>query len=352
MQLRPKTFLITGSAGFIGFHLASRLLAEGHSVIGIDELIFRPDLNLSSRRNEILLKSVNYRFHKGNLSSLADLDMLLEQNAITAVFHFAGTSNVQASLENPHRCFKNNMDALTRLLENLRGLEYKPMLFFASSASVYGSSDVSPFHEGDAADRPLSMYAVSKRSAELMLHMYAHTYGIKSAVFRLFSVYGPWINPDLAPLKFIRNILDGTPLELLNNGEMLRDMVYIDDVVDGILGVYAATKKSSSPPFDIFNLGSGVTRSLTEITELLSRNLGRATSINLVPYRNGRDRTTHADIAKIQKCCGFDPKMPLEHGLKLLCDWYLREFPPISDKIDESVSSLSSLPSVALVGAP
>ena len=250
-----KTFLITGSAGFLGFHLASRLLEQGHIVLGIDKLIFYPIINLSNKRNEILLGNPNYHFFKADLCDWTELSSIFENHDITAVFHFAATSNVQASIDNPHTCFNNNMSATLRLLEGLRRLDHKPLFFLASSASVYGLSGESPFNERDAADTPISMYAVSKRSAELMFHMYANTYGIEGAVFRFFSVYGPWINPELAPLKFVRSILDGAPLQLLNNGDLWRDMVYIQDVIDGILGVFEVRSRSTAPQFNIFNLG-------------------------------------------------------------------------------------------------
>jgi UDP-glucuronate 4-epimerase len=324
--------LVTGAAGFIGFHLCRRLLARGDEVLGVDNLNDYYDVGLKQARLDLLRREKAFRFDKTDLADRAATQRLFSHDRFEAVVHLAAQAGVRYSLVNPLAYTDANLTGFSHVLEGCRGA--KPVhLVFASSSSVYGPNHKTPFSEHDAADHPGSFYAATKRANELMAHSYAHLYGIPSTGLRFFTVYGPWGRPDMAYFSFTESILAGRPIRVFNHGELERDFTYIDDIVEGVVRVIGApprpdpSRALSSPavspaPYRIYNIGNNRPVKLLEFVGLLERILGRKAALEFLPMQAGDMLRTCADVSDLHKAVGFRPDTPIESGLARFVEWY------------------------------
>jgi UDP-glucuronate 4-epimerase len=315
--------LVTGSAGFIGYHLSERLLAAGARVVGLDNLNDYYPVALKEARNARLRARPGYVFHHRGLEDKAFLAGLLGGEAFATVFHLAAQAGVRYSLDNPEAYLRSNVDGTLNLLEAARHAATKPHLLMASSSSVYGASERYPYREDDPADRPLALYGATKRANELMGHAYAHLFGLRVTMLRFFTVYGPWGRPDMALFKFVKAIVEGREIELYNGGDMVRDFTYVDDIVEGILRLDEARQKDGQPLFDVFNIGAARPRPLKEFVAAIEAGLGRKARVKLLPFQSGDVYKTHADVARLQTLCGYAPRTDVGEGVKRFVDWYL-----------------------------
>jgi UDP-glucuronate 4-epimerase len=327
--------LITGVAGFIGFHVASALLAAGEDVAGIDSISDYYDPQLKLCRLEILKKFENFCFYKGDIADKPFLDEVFRSAKSRYVINLAGQPGVRYSIDNPASYISANVVGFANILESCRQFEIEHLVY-ASSSGVYGSTAVSPYSERDATDHPMSLYAATKKSNEVMAHSYSHLFGLPTTGLRYFTVYGPWGRPDMATWKFTEAIHKGKKIELFNNGLMVRDFTYISDIVDGTIAALNSTPKStgaymkSSPdsgssysPFKIYNLAGGQPVELRYFVALLGRFLGQEFSSNFLPMQSGDMHTTSADISKAFSNLGFQPRFSIEEGLQNWVSWYL-----------------------------
>jgi UDP-glucuronate 4-epimerase len=318
-----STVLVTGSAGFIGYHLCARLLDAGVRVVGLDNLTDYYDVALKHARNERLSSRPGYEFLHHDVADRDYLCALLAREPFSTVFHLAAQAGVRYSVENPAAYIHSNVDGTLSLLEAARHAPKKPHLVIASSSSVYGSSDRYPYREDDPADRPLALYGATKRSGELMGHAYAHLFGLRVTMLRFFTVYGPWGRPDMALYKFVKAVVEDRELELYNGGDMVRDFTYVDDVVDGVLAIEAARRGGDQPGFDVFNLGAGQPRPLREFLAAIETALGRKARVKELPFQDGDVHKTHADIGKARGFCGYSPRFSVGEGVGRFVEWYL-----------------------------
>lgn len=311
------TYLVTGTAGFIGFHLAKELLKDpNNKVIGIDDLNEYYSRTLKDRRNDILKKNRNYEFIMCDIADFDKLSKALEGRKIDMIIHLAAQAGVRYSLENPWVYVKSNVMGTLNVFEIARRMKI-PKVVFASSSSVYGGTKKVPFSESDPVDNPISLYAATKKENELMAYTYSHLYGIKMIGLRFFTVYGEFGRPDMATFKFSSNILKGKDIEVFNYGNMERDFTYVSDIVDGII---AASKKDYS--YEIFNLGNSNPVKLGYFIELLEKNLGMEAKKKFLPMQPGDMLKTYADLTKSKKKLGYAPKVPIEEGLKRFSSWF------------------------------
>jgi UDP-glucuronate 4-epimerase len=317
-----NTYLITGSAGFIGYHLAERLLAQGHRVVGLDNLNDYYSVELKKARNARLEKAGAYAFHLTELADAKAVARIFEKHDFHTVFHLAAQAGVRYSLERPEAYLKSNIDGTLSVLEAARHARKKPQLLMASSSSVYGLSKRHPFREDDPVDTPISLYGVTKRSNELMGHSYAHLFDMRITMLRFFTVYGPWGRPDMALFKFVKAILAGEEIELYNNGEMVRDFTYVGDIVDGILGLAGKRQNAQLPAFDLFNIGCANARTLVEFVRAIETSLGRKAKVKYGPLQPGDVPKTYADVSKLTALTGYAPKTQIEDGVERFVKWY------------------------------
>jgi UDP-glucuronate 4-epimerase len=315
--------LVTGSAGFIGYHLAERLLRAGVEVVGLDNLNDYYPVALKEARNARLAAHRGYEFVKRDLEDHAFLEALLGQNAFSTVFHLAAQAGVRYSLDNPRAYLRSNIDGTLNLLEAARHAPTKPHLLMASSSSVYGTSEKYPYREDDAADRPVALYGATKRANELMGHAYAHLFGLRVTMLRFFTVYGPWGRPDMALFKFVKAIREGSEIELYNGGDMVRDFTYVDDIVEGILRLDEARKAEGQPLYDVFNIGAAEPRPLKEFVAAIEASLGRTARVKLLPFQSGDVYKTHADVSRLQALSGYAPQTSIKDGVARFVEWYL-----------------------------
>jgi len=342
--------LVTGTAGFIGFHLVKKLVLLGHSVTGIDNINDYYDPNLKYARlhqsginqKEILcgkkIKSASlpgYYFLKLDLTDRENIFSLFSEEKFDCVCNLAAQAGVRYSLENPYAYIDSNICGFLNILEACR-LNAVKHLVFASSSSVYGLNEKIPFSVTDTADHPVSLYAATKRSNELMAHTYSHLFNIPVTGLRFFTVYGPWGRPDMAYYKFARAIFDNRPIDVYNNGNMLRDFTYIDDIVEGILAAINKIPSSntqfsaaepvpsqSSAPFVLYNLGNNRPVKLTDFISSLEKALGRKAEKAYMGMQAGEVPVTMADIDATKSDLGWEPKTSIDEGLKLFADWFL-----------------------------
>lgn len=328
-----KRFLVTGAAGFIGFHICKRLLEDNIPVIGMDNLNFYYDPSLKKARLAILEGYRDFTFKCLDMADRKGMESLFEENDPQVVINLAAQAGVRYSVTNPHIFIDSNINGFLNVLE---GCRKKPVehLVFASSSSVYGLNRKMPFSEKDPADHPVSLYGATKKANELMAHSYSHLYGIPVTGLRFFSVYGPWGRPDMAYYKFTRAILQGDPIHLYNNGNMKRDFTYIDDVVEAVIrliGHPPETKadwdgtdiSSSSAPCRIFNVGNNDPVELERLVVILEDHLGRKAIKKLLPMQHGDVAITCADAGGLYRAVGFKPETTLEEGLGQFVEWYL-----------------------------
>jgi UDP-glucuronate 4-epimerase len=327
--------LVTGAAGFIGFHVAQRLLAAGRKVVGLDIVNDYYDPRLKEARLEILKRDPGFRFVKLDLTDRAGMKALFAEYRFPEVVHLAAQAGVRYSLDHPHAYVDANLEGFINVLEGCRHNACRHLLF-ASSSSVYGSNTKLPFSVHDNVDHPISLYAASKKANELMAHAYSHLYGIPATGLRFFTVYGPWGRPDMAMFIFANAILSGTPIKLFNNGDMRRDFTYVDDITEAIVRLIgrppqgnqssvAPDPSSSKAPWKIYNIGNNTPEELLRVVSLLEQKLGRTAKKELLPMQPGDVPATYADIDDLTRDIGFKPATSIEDGIERFVKWY-REY--------------------------
>jgi UDP-glucuronate 4-epimerase len=328
------TVLVTGAAGFIGFHVAQRLLSEGREVVGLDSITDYYDPKLKEARLDILKASSNFSFAKLDLADRAASKSLFEQYRFPAVIHLAAQAGVRYSLENPHAYVDANLEGFLNMLEGCRHNGCKHLLF-ASSSSVYGANAKLPFSVRDNVDHPISLYAASKKANELMAHSYSHLFRLPATGLRFFTVYGPWGRPDMAIFIFAKAILDGQPIRLFNHGNMRRDFTYIDDVSDAVVRLLDRPPEgnpdwngdrpdpaTSTAPWKIYNIGNNKPEELMHVVSILEKEFGRRATTEMLPMQPGDIPATYADVEDLYSDIGFRPSTTIEDGIAQFAKWY------------------------------
>ena len=325
--------LVTGTAGFIGFHLARRLLAEGHQVVGVDALTDYYDVDLKQARRDILLADPRFRDHVVRLEDAEAVMAIARAAAPEAIVHLAAQAGVRHSLNDPRAYVDANVVGTFNVMEAARDQRVGHLLV-ASSSSVYGCGEETPFHESAHADHPLSIYAATKKASEEMTHAYSHLWGLPTTVARFFTVYGPWGRPDMALSLFVEAILKDQPITVYGHGAMKRDFTYVDDVVEAMMRLLAAppivgqrvrdTRDSLSPaaPWRVVNIGPGHPTRLGDFVDAIEQALGRAAHRDLQPIQPGESRVTFACTDLLEALTGFRPATPLAQGVAAFCDWH------------------------------
>ena len=327
--------LVTGAAGFIGYHVCLRLLAQGQHVIGVDNLTPYYDPALKRARLAQLQAFENFVFVEVDIADNAAMQALAKTHAdITHIIHLAAQAGVRYSLEAPLVFGQSNLIGHLVMLEFARALPNLAHFVYASSSSVYGGNTKLPFSVDDRADHPVSLYAATKRANELMSHSYAHLYRIPVTGLRFFTVYGPWGRPDMALFLFTKAILAGEPIAVFNNGKMRRDFTYIDDVVDGIFAVMAKPPlaKEKTAPAAIYNIGGSQPVALMDFIQEIERGLNRKAILDFQPLQPGDVPETVADCAALEAAFGFTPKIPISVGIPKFLRWYLQHYHDVQDK--------------------
>lgn len=318
------TVLVTGAAGFIGFHTARRLCLDGHEVVGIDNLNDYYDVTLKQARLKELEALPGFRFQKADLVDKAALMGLFNEFHFTEVVHLAAQAGVRYSLDNPDVYGQSNLVGFLNLLEACR--HHRPQhLIYASSSSVYGSNSKLPFSVEDPVEHPVSLYAATKRANELLAHSYCHLYGLKASGLRFFTVYGPWGRPDMALFKFTRAILKGLPIDIYNQGEMARDFTYIDDIVESIARLRTRPPIPDSPDKGcnrLFNIGRGQPVALLDFVECLESALERKATRHFMPMQAGDVVKTWADVSALTEWIDFRPQVSVATGVGEFVKWY------------------------------
>lgn len=316
--------LVTGAAGFIGYHTSSRLLERGHQVVGIDNLSEYYDVRLKLARLERLQPGSGFGFRQVDLVDRETVGELFRQERFDVVVHLAAQAGVRHSLSEPHTYVDSNVAGTLSVLEACRHSEPKHLVY-ASSSSVYGRDTQAPFSTTARIDRPSSLYAATKVATEAMAFSYAQLFGIPTTGLRFFTVYGPWGRPDMAYFKFAEAIMNGQPIELFNNGDMQRDFTYVDDVVDAITTIVERDPLAAadSTPHRIYNVGHSEPEQLDDLVSLLEKHLGRDADRRLLPMQSGDVYNTFADISATQRDYGFRPTTTLDEGIERFADWYM-----------------------------
>ncbi|MFG1172395.1 NAD-dependent epimerase [Erwiniaceae bacterium CAU 1747] len=330
-------YLVTGAAGFIGFHVTQRLLEAGHQVIGIDNLNDYYDVNLKTARLDLVKNHPDFTFIKIDLADREGIASLFREQRFERVIHLAAQAGVRYSLENPLAYADANLIGHLNILEGCRHSRVGHLVY-ASSSSVYGLNRKMPFSTDDSVDHPVSLYAATKKANELMSHTYSHLYGIPTTGLRFFTVYGPWGRPDMALFKFTRAILAGDSIDVYNNGEMRRDFTYIDDIVESILRlqdiipqrnenwtVETGSPASSSAPYRVYNIGNSQPVMLMDYIKALENALGQTARKNMLPMQPGDVLETSADTRALYEATGFKPKTSVDEGVAHFVSWY-RDF--------------------------
>jgi UDP-glucuronate 4-epimerase len=324
--------LVTGTAGFIGFHLANRLLSAGHDVAGVDGVTDYYDVALKEDRLVILRgheRFTEHRFMLGKMDRLSDLARTFKPEAIV---HLAAQAGVRYSLENPRSYADSNLIGTFNVMEIARECAVGHLLL-ASTSSIYGGNTVMPFTETERADCPLTFYAATKKATELMSHSYSHLWDIPTTVFRFFTVYGPWGRPDMALFKFVKAMINGDHIDVYNNGDMSRDFTYIDDLVESIARLIPVRPIKGSPegdadslspvaPWRVVNIGGGAPVPLMDFVAEIERNLGMTARRNYMPMQTGDVPRTYAEAALLERLTGYKPSTPVSAGVAAFCSWY------------------------------
>lgn len=327
-------YLVTGTAGFIGFHVAQRLLSAGQEVIGMDNLNDYYDVNLKHARLALLLDRPGFRFQKLDLADRGGMAELFAQERPGRVIHLAAQAGVRYSLDHPHAYADSNLIGHLNILEGCRHTGVSHLLY-ASSSSVYGLNRKTPFSTSDSVDHPVSLYAATKKANELMSHSYAHLYGLPTTGLRFFTVYGPWGRPDMACFKFTKAILGDLPIDVYNRGDMRRDFTYIDDIAEAVVRlaevipaadpswtVEAGSPATSSAPYRVYNIGNSQPETLMRFIQVLEGALDRKARLNLLPMQPGDVLETSADTSALEAVIGFRPSTDLALGLARFVAWY------------------------------
>lgn len=317
------SYLITGAAGFIGFHLAKTLIARGEKVIGIDNLNDYYTIELKNARLEELQQNPLFTFARIDIADHEALGTFAADMNFTKIIHLAAQAGVRYSIENPRAYVQSNLVGHLNILELARNSERVEHVLYASSSSVYGGREDLPFKETDKADSPVSLYAATKKSDELLSQTYAHLYAIPLTGLRFFTVYGPLGRPDMAYFSFTQKILSGDQVQVFNNGDMLRDFTYIDDIIDGIIAILdVGHQKHGEVPHNIYNIGNNKPETLEFFLATLEKHLGKKANRIDLPMQPGDVPATYADITAINKDYGFKPKTSLNDGLEKFVEWY------------------------------
>lgn len=326
--------LVTGAAGFIGYHLCRQLLARGDEVVGLDNLNAYYDVALKQDRLKQLEGETGFRFVRCDLEDRESMARLFDQEGFNRVINMAAQAGVRYSLANPHAYVGSNITGFMNILEGCRHTGVKHLVY-ASSSSVYGANTLMPFSVHHNVDHPISLYAATKKANELMAHSYSSLYGLPTTGLRLFTVYGPWGRPDMAYFSFTKAILEGRPIDVFNHGRMQRDFTYIDDIVEGVIRVADTLPVpnpawngsnpdpgSSYAPYRIYNIGNNNPVELLHFIETLERFLGKSAVKNLLPMQAGDVPATYADVDDLMRDVGFAPRTPLEEGIRWFVEWY------------------------------
>ena len=335
--MSEKYVLVTGAAGFIGFHLSRRLLADGRDVIGLDNLNDYYDVTLKKKRRDMLKRIDGFTFVKVDLSDRQGIRDLCEKEGFDVVVNLAAQAGVRYSLVNPHAYIDANVVGFVNILEACRHTNVKHLVY-ASSSSVYGANTAMPFSVHHNIDHPVSLYAASKKSNELMAHAYSHLYDLPCTGLRFFTVYGPWGRPDMALFLFTRAILDHQPIQIFNHGKMQRDFTYIDDIVEGVVRVMGKLPQpdpdwsgehpdpgTSYAPYKIYNIGNNSPVELMAFVEAIEEALGQTAEKEFLDLQAGDVPATYADVDDLMQDVGFKPETPIKTGIQRFVDWY-REY--------------------------
>lgn len=339
-------YLVTGAAGFIGFHVCQQLLGRGENVVGLDNLNAYYDVRLKEDRLAQLQNRPGFAFEKCDLSDRQEMSRLFEDREFDVVINLAAQAGVRYSLENPHAYVDSNLTGFVNILEGCRHHNIKHLVY-ASSSSVYGANTTMPFSVHHNVDHPLSLYAATKKANELMAHTYSHLYGLPTTGLRFFTVYGPWGRPDMAMFLFTKAILAGEPINVFNHGQMQRDFTYIDDIVEGVIRVADRVADenpswssdqpdpaTSRGPYRVYNIGNNQPVQLMRVIEILENCLGRKAEKNLMPMQPGDVPATYADIDALADDVDFRPKTSIEDGIARFVSWYKNYF-----NVCESIAS-------------
>jgi UDP-glucuronate 4-epimerase len=326
--------LVTGAAGFIGFHLSQRLLLCGNEVVGLDNLNDYYDVNLKKARLAKLQDHSNFRFYKLDLADREGMAGLFAEECFDLVVNLAAQPGVRYSLTNPYAYIDSNLVGFLNVLEGCRHSKVKHLVF-ASSSSVYGANTKVPFSVNDRVDHPVSLYAATKKANELMAHTYSHLYGIPTTGLRFFTVYGPWGRPDMAPFLFTKAILAGNPIDVFNYGQMRRDFTYIDDIIEGVVRVMdkipesnsilsadLSNSETSNAAYKLYNIGNNQSVELMRFIEVMENCLGMKAEKNLLPMQPGDIPVTYADVDELATDVDFRPNTPIEVGVERFVSWY------------------------------
>jgi UDP-glucuronate 4-epimerase len=357
--------LVTGVAGFIGYHVAEALLARGDAVVGIDNVNDYYDVRLKEARlARLTARGASFRFKRGDIADREFMDAVFDRESVTGVVHLAAQAGVRYSLVNPHAYVESNVCGFLNVLE---GCRRRPVqhLVYASSSSVYGANTAMPFSVHDGVNHPLSLYAATKKANELMAHSYSHLYAVPTTGLRFFTVYGPWGRPDMALFKFTSAILAGKPIEVYNHGQMKRDFTYIDDIVEAVVRVLdrpasadpawrsdAPDPSVAAVPYKVYNIGNSQPEDLLFVIALLERRLGCRAEKRMLDMQPGDVPATFSEVAELERDVGFRPKTSIEQGLGRFVDWY-REYYRIDDQANAARAAITLMhPSVARRPAP
>lgn len=326
--------LVTGAAGFIGFHVSKYLLERGDSVVGIDNLNNYYDPSIKYSRLELLEPDEKFLFLKLDISDKKGIEQLFEEQHFDAVINLAAQAGVRYSLENPHAYMESNVVGFLNILEGVRHHQIDHLVY-ASSSSVYGANTLQPFSEQHNVDHPVSLYAASKKTNELMAHSYSHLYGISTTGLRFFTVYGPWGRPDMAYFLFAKAILEDKPINIFNNGEMSRDFTFIDDIVIGLVAALdnppegnsdwsgdSPDPASSYANYRIFNIGNNNPVNLLDFVKAIEKSLGKVAQKNFMPMQPGDVPSTYADVSSLKDATGFNPEVGVQQGVDCFVKWY------------------------------
>jgi UDP-glucuronate 4-epimerase len=340
MKIDYQHVLITGPAGFIGFHLARKLLEDGCRVIGVDNINDYYDIQLKLDRLDLLKQYDNFSFYKTDLADQKKLEAIFSDNRIDVVVNLAAQAGVRYSLENPQAYVNSNLVGFVNILECCRSKQVKHLVF-ASSSSVYGANTKMPFSVHHNVDHPVSLYAATKKSNELMAHTYSHLFDLPCTGLRFFTVYGPWGRPDMALFLFTKAIVEGHPIRVFNHGKMQRDFTYIDDIVEGIAGVmghepdpdpnwnsHRPDPGISYAKYKLYNIGNNNPVELSDFIHTIENALGKKAEKKYIDMQPGDVPATYADIDDISRDIGFKPRVPLAEGIQRFIDWYRNYYKP------------------------
>ena len=313
-----EKILVTGCSGFIGMHLCIDLLRDNYDVIGIDNMNDYYDINLKLARVKRLKNFKNFSYNQISLEDKSSIYDLFKKYEPDRIINLAAQAGVRYSLENPHAYIESNIVGFMNILECARNFEVDGLIY-ASSSSVYGGNKKFPFSVSDNVDKPISIYAATKKSNELMAHSYSHLYGLHTTGLRFFTVYGPWGRPDMAMYIFTEKIINDRPISIFNFGKMMRDFTYIDDIIKGI-----RLSIDKNYKYEIFNLGNNKCESIMEVVSIIENKLNKKAQIKLIEIQSGDVEKTYADIEYSQKKLGYEPKIEIRKGIPKFIDWYIK----------------------------